>query len=128
MLNTYYTDKHTSDFLILQDANHHKFAFDNCLFDLDKKAFRPHWTHGLHHHHSGVWLRRLEYPSQAEWYINTMLESIASNVVDGEGNMSGISDLQYLSKIFSRVHSIGLIREENYIYLQERGQMENLLL
>ena len=40
MLNTYYTDKHIFDLLILQDANRHKFAFDNCFFDSDKKEFR----------------------------------------------------------------------------------------
>ena len=97
MLNTYYTDKHTSDLLILQDANHHKFAFDNCLFNLDKKEFRPIEPTDYITITAGY--DYVENPSKAE-YINTLLETISSNVVDGEGN-SDISDLQYLKNILS---------------------------
>ena len=112
MLNTYYTDKHTSDLLILQDANRHKFAFDNCLFNLDKKEFRPIEPTDYITVTAGY--DYVENPSKAE-YINTLLETIASNVVDGEGN-SGISDLQYLKNILSSTLYGLNKRREFYIF------------
>ena len=98
--------------LILQDANRHKFAFDNCLFDLDKKEFRP-----IEHTDYITITAGYDYvenPSKAE-YINTLLETIASNVVDGEGN-SGISDLQYLKNILSSTLYGLNKRREFYIF------------
>ena len=75
MLNTYYTDKHTSDLLILQDTNKHKFAFENCLFDLDKNEFRPIEPTDYITITAGY--DYIEHPNQVE-YINTLLESTHS--------------------------------------------------
>ena len=97
MLNTYYTDKHKSDVLILQDTNRHKFAFENCLFDLDKKEFRPMEPTDYITITAGY--DYIEHPAQVE-YINTLLESIASNEIEGG---TGISDLQYLKNILSSI-------------------------
>ena len=41
MLKGFYINKPITDILVSQEANRYKFAFDNCLFDLNTKAIRP---------------------------------------------------------------------------------------
>ena len=110
MLNTYYTDKHISDLLILQDMNRHKFAFENCLFDLDKKVFRSIEPTDYIKITAGY--EYIDAPSQVE-YINKLFESISSNEIE-EGE--GISDLQYLKNILSSTLYGLNKRREFYIF------------
>ena len=97
MLNTYYTDKHISDLLIQQDTNRHKFAFENCLFDMDTKVFRS--IEPMDYITSTTGYDYIDNPRQVE-YITTLLESIVSNETETEGD-TGISDLHYRKNILS---------------------------